>query len=82
MIALPIFLSTPDFVNGTPVFLATVLFSTSTPIALLGENDVPGKPNIFIILVFLIQSKDMNAWRSQCSLSSFASIGVCIHTDW
>lgn len=60
MIVLPIFLSTPDLVNGTPVFLATVLFSTSTPIALLGENDVPGNPNIFIIILFNYKTK---IWR-------------------
>lgn len=54
MIVLPIFLSTPDLVNGIPVFLTIVLFTTSTPIALLGENDVPGMPNIFMILIRFI----------------------------
>lgn len=40
--------SIPCLVVGIPVALAMLLLSTSTPKALLGENDVPGIPKIFM----------------------------------
>ena len=78
MIVLPIFLSTPDLVNGTPVFLAIVLFTTSTPVALLGENDVPGMPNIFMIVYNIFTNQDTTIFPPSFRLDSISVLSVKI----
>lgn len=50
IIALPIFLSIPNFVVGIPVFLAILFLNPLIPRSLLNENE---KPYLPIITVFL-----------------------------